>query len=77
MRVYLPALTFFSATTKATVFDPHGTELSGERGTSTAFSGEGERHHRESSYVALFKGVFTNKESVVILVIVSYSSLSF
>ncbi|KAK2910199.1 hypothetical protein Q8A73_007914 [Channa argus] len=25
---------------QATVFDPHGTELSGERGTSTAFSGE-------------------------------------
>lgn len=28
-------------TVKATVFDPVGTELSGERGTSTAFSGEG------------------------------------
>ncbi|XP_032374800.1 protein FAM189B [Etheostoma spectabile] len=28
------------ATSQATVFDPHGTELSGERGTSTAFSGE-------------------------------------
>lgn len=25
------------------MFDPHGTELSGERGTSTAFSGEGEK----------------------------------
>lgn len=31
-----------AVTVKATVFDPHGTELSGERGTSTAFSGEGE-----------------------------------
>lgn len=32
---------------KATMFDPHGAELSGERGTSTAFSGEGEKasHH--------------------------------
>lgn len=28
-------------TVKATVFDPVGTELSGERGTSMAFSGEG------------------------------------
>lgn len=28
------------AASQATVFDPHGTELSGERGTSTAFSGE-------------------------------------
>ncbi|XP_058503379.1 protein ENTREP3 [Solea solea] len=28
------------AGSQATVFDPHGTELSGERGTSTAFSGE-------------------------------------
>ncbi|XP_061572876.1 protein ENTREP3 [Cololabis saira] len=28
------------AVSQATVFDPHGTELSGERGTSTAFSGE-------------------------------------
>lgn len=26
------------------MFDPHGTELSGERGASTAFSGEGEEH---------------------------------
>lgn len=42
-RAYLHALTFFSTITKATMFDPHGTELSGERGTSTAFSGEGER----------------------------------
>lgn len=30
-------------TLKATMFDAHGTELSGERGTSTAFSGEGEK----------------------------------
>ena len=30
-------------TVKATMFDPHGAELSGERGTSTAFSGEGEK----------------------------------
>ncbi|XP_029694080.1 protein FAM189B [Takifugu rubripes] len=28
------------APSQATMFDPHGTELSGERGTSTAFSGE-------------------------------------
>ncbi|XP_034030623.1 protein FAM189B isoform X2 [Thalassophryne amazonica] len=28
------------AASQATVFDPYGTELSGERGTSTAFSGE-------------------------------------
>ncbi|XP_039974741.1 protein FAM189B [Xiphias gladius] len=28
------------AASQATMFDPHGTELSGERGTSTAFSGE-------------------------------------
>ncbi|XP_023258181.1 protein FAM189B [Seriola lalandi dorsalis] len=28
------------AVSQATMFDPHGTELSGERGTSTAFSGE-------------------------------------
>nr|XP_046255981.1 protein FAM189B [Scatophagus argus] len=28
------------AASQATVYDPHGTELSGERGTSTAFSGE-------------------------------------
>ncbi|XP_023121052.2 protein ENTREP3 [Amphiprion ocellaris] len=28
------------AASQTTVFDPHGTELSGERGTSTAFSGE-------------------------------------
>lgn len=34
---------FSTLTVKATVFDPHGTELSGERGTSTAFSGEGEK----------------------------------
>lgn len=27
------------------MFDPHGTELSGERGASTAFSGEGEDRH--------------------------------
>lgn len=60
LNTYLPVLTFFSATTKATMFDPHGTELSGERGTSTAFSGEGERHHRESSDLALFKCAFTN-----------------
>lgn len=47
---------FFSANTvKATMYDPHGTELSGERGTSTAFSGEGERHHRESSCLALVR----------------------
>lgn len=25
------------------MFDPHGNELSGERGTSAAFSGEGEK----------------------------------
>ncbi|AWO96553.1 putative protein FAM189B [Scophthalmus maximus] len=28
------------AASQATMFDPHGTEVSGERGTSTAFSGE-------------------------------------
>lgn len=33
----------FILTPKATVFDTHGAELSGERGTSTAFSGEGEK----------------------------------
>lgn len=47
------------------MFDPHGTELSGERGTSTAFSGEGERHYRESSCLALFRCLFTNKEFVI------------
>ncbi|KAM3873303.1 protein ENTREP3 [Diretmus argenteus] len=31
------------AASQATMFDPHGTELSGERATSTAFSGEGEK----------------------------------
>lgn len=54
-RVCLPPLTFFSVTAKATMFDPHGTELSGERGTSTAFSGEGERHQPDSSDPALLK----------------------
>lgn len=57
------------------MFDPHGTELSGERGTSTAFSGEGERHHRESSCLALLKCLFTNKEFVVSFFL--KSSLSF
>lgn len=36
---------FLFVTLKATVFDPHGNELSGERGASIAFSGEGEEHH--------------------------------
>lgn len=34
---------WFNLTVKATVYDQHGNELSGERGTSTAFSGEGEK----------------------------------
>ena len=34
-------LVYCLLTVKATVFDSHGNELSGERGTSTAFSGEG------------------------------------
>ncbi len=40
-------------TAKATVYDPHGTELSGERGTSTAFSGEGEKPSRRFTCTCL------------------------
>lgn len=35
-------LTCLFITVQGTMFDPQATELSGERGTSTAFSGEGE-----------------------------------
>lgn len=61
----LPPLTFSSVTAKATMFDPHGTELSGERGTSTAFSGEGERHQPESSDSDLLK--LRKKKGVAVL----------
>ncbi|KAE8288837.1 Protein COTE1 [Larimichthys crocea] len=37
------------AASQATVYDPHGTELSGERGTSTAFSGEDDSSPSEDS----------------------------
>lgn len=46
--------TFLFVKLKATVFDAQGNELSGERGASTAFSGEGEDHRYLEEMVWFF-----------------------
>lgn len=52
----LSSTTFLIVKLKATVFDAQGNELSGERGASIAFSGEGEdyRYQEEMFFCSFF-----------------------
>lgn len=53
------------------MYDPHGNELSGERGTSTAFSGEGEKpSHVVAASLVLIEsrsGIMINLEKQMVI----------